>query len=84
MSRCTVHTNLNTIVINSRHRVLHNSTLVHEGASRGLNTNLYRGMPQAARAESCIACRECEQKCPQGIKISSRMPEEQKTFEEKT
>ena len=60
---------------------LHNNAVVHGGASRGLNTNLYRGMPQETRAESCIACRECEEKCPQGIEISARMPEVQKTFE---
>jgi len=31
-------------------------------------------MPEEQRASSCIACRECEEKCPQLIKISEWMP----------
>jgi predicted aldo/keto reductase-like oxidoreductase len=27
------------------------------------------------RADNCIACLECEEKCPQQIAISQRMPE---------
>jgi hypothetical protein len=32
-------------------------------------------VPEAARASHCIQCRICEEKCPQGIRISERMPE---------
>ncbi len=32
-------------------------------------------LEEAQRAEACAACAECEEKCPQGIAISERMPE---------
>ena len=36
---------------------------------------LYRGfMPDEEKARACIGCRECEEKCPQGIEISEWMP----------
>ena len=41
-----------------------------EGARRG-----YARMEEAARASACIACRECEEKCPQHILISEWMPD---------
>jgi uncharacterized protein len=34
-----------------------------------------RFMPEGERADACTACRECEEKCPQGIAISECMPE---------
>ena len=40
------------------------------GARRG-----YTRQPEAERASACIQCRECEEKCPQHIIISERMPE---------
>jgi predicted aldo/keto reductase-like oxidoreductase len=32
-----------------------------------------RFVPEGKRAEDCIACRECEEKCPQQIPISEWM-----------
>jgi predicted aldo/keto reductase-like oxidoreductase len=37
-------------------------------------------MPQEQRAEACIACRECEEKCPQQIPISEWMPRVHETL----
>jgi predicted aldo/keto reductase-like oxidoreductase len=34
----------------------------------------YRKMDEKARAQSCVQCRECEEKCPQDIEISQVMP----------
>jgi predicted aldo/keto reductase-like oxidoreductase len=34
----------------------------------------YAGMPESQRASACIACRECETKCPQHILMSEEMP----------
>jgi len=34
----------------------------------------YKGMEEEKRASACIQCRECEEKCPQGILISEWMP----------
>ncbi|OQY35586.1 MAG: hypothetical protein B6I38_01490 [Anaerolineaceae bacterium 4572_5.1] len=31
-------------------------------------------MPETERANLCVACRECEEKCPQNILISEWMP----------
>ena len=31
-------------------------------------------LPEPERADRCIACKECEDKCPQKIEISSWMP----------
>jgi predicted aldo/keto reductase-like oxidoreductase len=36
--------------------------------------SLYAALPLEERAESCTACRECEERCPQEIKISEWMP----------
>lgn len=35
----------------------------------------YRFLTEAERAGSCTGCGECEDKCPQGIKMSELMPE---------
>lgn len=53
---------------------LYNDAQVHQGSTAGLNRNLYAALPATARAEACVACRECEPKCPQGIAISEWMP----------
>ncbi len=34
----------------------------------------YENMPMEERADMCVACQECEEKCPQHILISSLMP----------
>jgi predicted aldo/keto reductase-like oxidoreductase len=34
-----------------------------------------RFLPEGERASACTACRTCEEKCPQGIVISERLPE---------
>ena len=39
--------------------------------SRGLYREF---VPDEEKAEACIGCRECEEKCPQGIEISDWMP----------
>jgi len=39
-----------------------------------LNRNLYRMLPEGARAAACTACRQCEEKCPQQIQVSDWMP----------
>jgi len=35
----------------------------------------WRFLTEAERASACTGCRECEEKCPQGIKVSELMPE---------
>lgn len=35
----------------------------------------YRFLAETERASACTGCRECEEKCPQGIEISEIMPE---------
>jgi predicted aldo/keto reductase-like oxidoreductase len=34
----------------------------------------YQQIPEEARASSCTDCKECEEKCPQDIKVSEWMP----------
>ncbi len=34
-----------------------------------------RFLPEGERASACTGCRECEEKCPQGIAVSEWMPE---------
>jgi uncharacterized protein len=41
----------------------------HDAAQGG-----YNWIPEDARASACIQCRECEDKCPQSIRISEWMP----------
>jgi len=53
---------------------LYNEGAVFQGSPVQLNRNIYKQMVAAAKAESCIECRECEEKCPQSIPISEWMP----------
>ena len=63
-----------------RNMQLYNDALVFQGNHLVLNRNLYRGMPEAARAGACVACGQCEEKCPQQIPISDWMPRIHKHF----
>jgi hypothetical protein len=53
---------------------LYNDARVFGGGHVDLNRNLYRQLPEPARASACTACRTCEEKCPQSIKVSEWMP----------
>ena len=53
---------------------LYSDALVFKGNQLTLNRNIYRGMPEKARAGACLACHKCEEKCPQQIKITDWMP----------
>jgi hypothetical protein len=59
---------------------LYSDALVFGGNQLTLNRNLYRGMPEKARAGACEACHKCEEKCPQKIKISDWMPKVHEQF----
>ena len=59
---------------------LYNDAIVFGGNQLTLNRNLYRGMPEKARAGACVACHKCEEKCPQKIKISEWMPKVHEQF----
>jgi predicted aldo/keto reductase-like oxidoreductase len=51
---------------------LYNQATVY--GNEGLAKSLYNyHMPEAERASACIACMECEEKCPQQIEISDWM-----------
>jgi predicted aldo/keto reductase-like oxidoreductase len=51
---------------------LYNQAVVY--GNQDLAKSLYNWhMPEGERAEACIACRECEEKCPQQIEISDWM-----------
>ncbi len=62
---------------------LYNNSLVFKGNTRGLNRNLYNDMPAGERAEACIQCGECEEKCPQKIAIGQWMPRVHEAFAKK-
>jgi len=53
---------------------LYNNARMLGGNAQSLNHNLYVQKPDEMRAENCVGCRECEEKCPQSIKISEWMP----------
>jgi hypothetical protein len=53
---------------------LYNDALVLGRNSARLNRNLYAQLEAERRAEQCVQCRECEEKCPQSIPISEWMP----------
>jgi predicted aldo/keto reductase-like oxidoreductase len=63
-----------------RNLQLYNDATVYEGNQQGLNKNLYNDTPEDKRASSCTACLECEQACPQNIKISEWMPKIHERF----
>lgn len=49
----------------------YNDALVYENP-RGPRF-LYRNLPNEKRADKCVECFECEEKCPQGIHISEQL-----------
>lgn len=53
---------------------LYNNGVVFKGSSLQLCKNLYKMIPEEARAHKCLACGDCEEKCPQKIAISEEMP----------
>ncbi|MBT3381644.1 MAG: aldo/keto reductase [Lentisphaerae bacterium] len=59
---------------------LYNDTVVFGGNQATLNRNLYSGMPTEAKANACVACGKCEDKCPQKIAIREWLPKVHKQF----
>ncbi|MEW6355527.1 MAG: aldo/keto reductase [Planctomycetota bacterium] len=59
---------------------LYSDAMVFRGNQLLLNRNLYRGMAEEQRAGACEGCKECEEKCPQHIKISQVMPKIHEQF----
>jgi len=53
---------------------LYSDAVVFGGNQQILNRNLYNGLAEDARASACVACGECEEKCPQSIEVSELMP----------
>jgi predicted aldo/keto reductase-like oxidoreductase len=45
---------------------------------------LYNNLNQDQRADNCVECFECEEKCPQGIPISERLKQAHGFLEQKT
>ena len=55
---------------------LYNDEMMHKEKSSWLYKIIYNNnIPENQRADSCIKCRMCEKKCPQGIKIADLMDE---------
>lgn len=53
---------------------LYNDEMMHKEKSAWLYKIIYNNnIPESQRADSCIKCRKCEKKCPQGIKIADLM-----------
>lgn len=52
----------------------YNNAVTFGGVNFELNKNLYSFQQEERKAASCVACGECEVKCPQHIKISRWMP----------
>lgn len=50
--------------------MLLNQVRMHGGSVAHLNRNLYAQMPKEKRADACVACQECEERCPQHIPIA--------------
>ncbi len=59
---------------------LYNASTVFGGNQKGLSTALYRGLLETKRAAACVACGECEPKCPQSIPISEWMTKIDEAF----
>ena len=53
-----------------RNMQLYMDACIFGGNQRELNRNIYRGLAEEKRAAACIACHECEEKCPQSIAVS--------------
>jgi len=53
---------------------LYNGGFIHDDVARSRNS-YSKFMEEKARASACIQCGECEEKCPQKLKISELMPE---------
>ena len=53
---------------------LYNEGMLFKSGTLALCQNLYRGLPESQRAESCIECGACEEKCPQQIPVREFMP----------
>jgi len=47
-----------------------NQARIHGGGVGQLNRNLYAQMPKEKRADACVACHKCEDRCPQHIAIA--------------
>jgi len=52
---------------------IYNDAFLHEDPP-GARLLYTLNLPPGARASSCTACRECEEKCPQNIRVSEWMP----------
>lgn len=52
---------------------LYNSSTLFKGSSKVLCRNLYLGLPESERAQACVECGTCEERCPQGIEIGALM-----------
>lgn len=52
---------------------LYNDALLFGGNQAVLNRNLYRLIAETAGANGCIGCGDCEERCPQHIKIGAEM-----------
>ena len=59
---------------------LFNNATVFQGASVTLCRNLYQFLSEAERASACLKCGICEEKCPQGIQISTIMERVREQF----
>lgn len=53
---------------------LYNNGFIHEDMRTARNTYT-RFMNEKERASACVQCKECEEKCPQKIRISELMPD---------
>jgi predicted aldo/keto reductase-like oxidoreductase len=52
---------------------LYNDATVFRGNSTALCRNLYLGLPEDERAQTCEACGTCEDICPQGIAVGTQL-----------
>jgi len=53
---------------------LYNNGAVFSGNALNLCKNLYKQLPDGARAADCVQCGTCEAKCPQQIQITEWLP----------
>jgi predicted aldo/keto reductase-like oxidoreductase len=54
-----------------------------KGNTENVNQVWYGNLPEEMAASACIACKECEKKCPQHIPLSGWMPRIHETFRPK-